>query len=126
MSTRKRIAITFALISIASITCCFLILPPIFPVQPPPEFHQVKAGMHINEVKAILGNNPHVVQDDKKIEDGVVIEPVWTWMDWPANEGLIQVSVNKQDRIEMVVFQRSRSSVVENVQEIWRLTRFLK
>jgi hypothetical protein len=101
-------------------------LPPIFPAQPPSNFHQVKVGMHINEVKAILGDKPHVLDDDKKMENGVVIEQPLTWMHWYVHDGLIQVAVDKQDRIEMVFFSASRSSVVENVQEIWSLTRFLK
>jgi hypothetical protein len=63
--------------------------------------------------------------DDKKFENGVVIEQPLTWMHWHVHDGLIQVAVNKQDRIEMVFFQPSRSSVVENMQEIWRLKRFL-
>lgn len=125
MTTRKQIAIVVALVSIACIVSCLFLLPPIFPTQPPADFHRVQAGMHIDEAKAIFGNKPNVLVDDKKIENGVVIEQPLTWMHWPVHDGLIQVAVNKQDRVEMVFFQPSRSSVVENLQEMWRWKRFL-
>lgn len=123
--TRKQALTTLAVISIVSIACCFFLLPPIFPAVPPPEFHKIKAGMPIKDAKAILGANPHVVVDEKKKnEDGVEIEPAIAWMHWNVHNGSIQVGVNRNDRIEMVVFQASRSSVVEELQDLWRLRRF--
>lgn len=127
MTTRKKIALIFAIFSAASCAFCFSISPPIFPAQPPPEFHKVHVGMHVKDVKAILGNNFQVIDDDVKKEEGIVREPGPIWIFWHVHDGAIGVMVRRDDeRVEMVDFQASRSSVVENVREIWSLTRFLR
>jgi hypothetical protein len=127
MSARKTIAIVLASLSVASLVCCLAISPPLLPAQPPPEYHKIQAGMHVREVKAILGDNVEIHDDDeKKAEEGIVREPGPIWMFWRVHDGSIGIMVNRrEERVEMIVFQANRSSVVENVQEFFSLFRFL-
>jgi hypothetical protein len=121
--TRKQALTTLAVISIVSVSFCFFLLPPIFPAVPPPEFHKIKVGMPINDVRPLFKQPPTVI-DDKKENDPLAI-PGPIWMFWHVHDGAIGVRLDDQERIDDVVFQASRSSVVEHLRGFWELRRFL-
>ena len=127
MTTRKRLALIFlATGPLAALGCCCAVSPPIMPAVPPREFQQIREGMPSEEVKALFPEPPTIIDDGKKNDEPIAPpRPRYVWMQWFVHDGSILVQINERGLVEQFHFQASRSSVLENIQELWSLRRWL-